>query len=189
MLHIVLVLRLRSPGCEPCLRTSGLFCAFPRFANQALFSLPEGRERSRRSSLNGRGLRFVVIGHFSHFGARFPVFGAVRPCASVRDRLTTSVCPSFWHTPCFLSLEGHCGPGDHLRGRTPPPVLNSLFSGPRAARFGPRTFVLHRFGFIFGRNFIFIVRKVVEGWEASNCSEDQLYSFIALYRPFSSLES
>ncbi|KAI8001550.1 hypothetical protein LOK49_LG09G00827, partial [Camellia lanceoleosa] len=62
MLHIVLILRLRSHGCEPCLRTSGLFCALPRFANQALFSLfslLEGRERSRRSSLSGRRLCFV----------------------------------------------------------------------------------------------------------------------------------
>ena len=119
MLHIVLVLRLRSPGYEPCLWTSGLFCALPRFANQArfsLFSLPEGRERSRRSSLNGRRLHFVAIGHFSHFGARFPVFGAVRPSASVRDRLTTSVCSGFWHIPYLLPFEGHCGPRDQLRG-------------------------------------------------------------------------
>ena len=67
MMHIVLVLRFQSLGCEPCLRTSGLFCALPRFANQtlfSLFSLPEGRERSRRSSLSGRRLRFVVVGHF-----------------------------------------------------------------------------------------------------------------------------
>ena len=119
MLHIVLVLRFQSLGCEPCLRTSGLFRALPQFANQALFSLfslPEGRERSRRSSLNGRRLHFVAIGHFAHFGARFPVFGAVRPCVSVRDRLTTSVCFGFWHTPCFLPFEGHCGPRDQLRG-------------------------------------------------------------------------
>ena len=79
MLHIVLVLRLRSPGCEPCLRTSGLFCALPRFANQALFSLfslLRGRERSRRSSLSGRRLRFVVVGHFSRLEPGFRFFGA-----------------------------------------------------------------------------------------------------------------
>ncbi|KAF5933761.1 hypothetical protein HYC85_029932 [Camellia sinensis] len=66
ILHIVLVQKFQSLGCEPCLRTSGLFCALPRFANQApfsLFSRPEGRERSRRSSLSGRRLRFV--GSFS----------------------------------------------------------------------------------------------------------------------------
>ena len=105
MLHIVLVLRFQSLGCEPCLRTSGLFRALPRFANQArfsLFSLPEGRERSRRSSLNGRRLHFVAIGHFAHFGARFPVFGAVRPCASVRDSLTISDCSGFWHVSYLL---------------------------------------------------------------------------------------
>ena len=54
MLLIVLVQKFQSLGCEPCLRTSGLFCALPRFANQVLFSLfalPEGRERSRRPSL------------------------------------------------------------------------------------------------------------------------------------------
>ncbi|GMP75675.1 hypothetical protein CsSME_00032677 [Camellia sinensis var. sinensis] len=80
MLHIVLVLRFRSLSCEPCLRTSGLFCALSRFANQvlfSLFSLPKGRERSCRSSLIGRRLRFVVVGHFFPFGARFLVFGAV----------------------------------------------------------------------------------------------------------------
>ena len=67
MLHIVLVQRFQSLGCEPYLRTSGLFRALPRFVNQALFSLfslPKGRERSRRASLSGRRLRFVVVGHF-----------------------------------------------------------------------------------------------------------------------------
>ncbi|KAF5932615.1 hypothetical protein HYC85_028786 [Camellia sinensis] len=40
-------------------------------------SFPEGRERSRRPSLSGRALHFVAVGHFAHFGARFPVFGTV----------------------------------------------------------------------------------------------------------------
>ncbi|KAL7238289.1 hypothetical protein ACSBR2_004404 [Camellia fascicularis] len=39
MLHVALVQRFQSLGCEPCLRTSGLFCTFPRFANQTRFSL------------------------------------------------------------------------------------------------------------------------------------------------------
>ena len=80
MLHIVLVLMLRSLGCEPRLRTSGLFCALPRFANQVLFplfSLLEGRERSRRPSLSGRRLRFVVVGHFARLESGFWFFGAV----------------------------------------------------------------------------------------------------------------
>ena len=80
MLHIVLVQRFRSLGRELCLRTTGLFHALPRFANQALcslFSLPEGRERSRRSSLSGRRLRFVVVGHFAHLESGFRSFGAV----------------------------------------------------------------------------------------------------------------
>ena len=74
MLHIVLVQKFQSPGCEPCLRTSALFHVLPRFANQALFSLfsiLEGRERSRRSSLSGRRLRFVVVGHFSRLELGF----------------------------------------------------------------------------------------------------------------------
>ena len=157
----------------------------PRFANQALFSLfslPEGRERSRRLSLSGRR-------PFFPFGARFSVFRSRRPCVSVRDRRTTSVCSGFWHIPYFLPFEGHCGPRDQLRGRTPFSVLNSQFSGSWAARFGPRTFILHRFGLIFGGGFIFTIRKVVEGWEASNCSDNQLYSFITLRRLFFSLES
>ena len=54
-------------------------------------------------------------------------------------------------------------------------VLNRQFSGPRTARFGPRTFVLHRFSFIFGRCLCFITRKVTGGWEASNCCSNQLY--------------
>jgi len=80
MLHIVLVLRLRSLGCVPCLQTSGLFCALPRFANQALFSLfslPEGRERSRKSYLSGCRLRFLVVGHFSRLEPGFRFFRAV----------------------------------------------------------------------------------------------------------------
>ena len=76
MSHIVLVQEFQSLGCEPCLRTFGLFCALPRFANRlpfSPFSLPEGRERSRRPSLSGRRLRFVVVGHFSRLepGFRF----------------------------------------------------------------------------------------------------------------------
>ena len=80
MLHIVLVLWLRTRGCEPCLQTSGLFRALPWFANQALFSLfslPEGRERSRRSSLSGRRLRFVGVGHFARLEFGFCFFGAL----------------------------------------------------------------------------------------------------------------
>ena len=44
MLHIVLVLKFQSLSCEPCLRTSGLFCALPRIANPVPYSpssLPE----------------------------------------------------------------------------------------------------------------------------------------------------
>ncbi|KAF5934569.1 hypothetical protein HYC85_030740 [Camellia sinensis] len=37
-------------------------------------SFPEGRERSRRPSLSGRRLRFVAVGHFAHFGARYLCF-------------------------------------------------------------------------------------------------------------------
>ena len=95
------------------------------------------------------------------FGDQFPVLWSRRRYASVRDCLTTSVCFDFWHTPCFLSLEGHCVPGDPLRGRTPLLMLNSQFSGHPAARFGPRTLVLHRLGFIFGTDPILNVRKVV----------------------------
>ena len=74
ILHIVLIQKFQSLGCEPCLRTSGLFCALPRFANQALFSLfslPEGRERSRRPSLSGRRLLFVVVDHCSRLETIF----------------------------------------------------------------------------------------------------------------------
>ena len=164
----------------------------PRFANRArfsLFSLPKGRERSRRSSLSGRRLRFVAVGHFAHLESGFLVFRSRWPCASVRDRLTTSVCSGFWHASCLLTFEGHCGLRDQLRGRTPLPVPNSQFSRPRAARFGPRTFILHRFEFIFGRDLCFIVRKVIEGWEASNCSDNQFYSSVALRHPFFPLGS
>ena len=112
-------------------------------------SFPEGRERSRRPSLSGRALRFVAVGHFAHFGARFSVFGAVRPCASVRDRLTSSVCSDFRHTSYLLPVEGHWGLRNPLRGRTPLLVLSSPFSGSRTACFGPRAFVLHRFLLIF----------------------------------------
>ena len=138
-------------------------------------SFPEGRERSRRPSLNVRRLHLVAVGHFAHFGVRFPVFGAVRPCASVRDRLTISYCSDFWHTSYLLPFEGHWGLRNPLRGRTPLSVLNSPFSGPRTACFGPGTFVLQRFSFIFGRYLCFITGKVTEGWEASNCCSNQLY--------------
>jgi len=138
-------------------------------------SFPEGRKRSCRPFLSGRGLRFVAAGHFAHFGVRFPVFGAVRPCASVRDRLTISYCSDFWHTSYLLPFEGHWGLRNPLRGRTPLSVLNSPFSGPRTACFGPRAFVLQRFSFIFGRYLCFITKKVTEGWEASNCCSNQLY--------------
>ena len=110
MLHIVLVQKFQSLGCEPCLQTSGLFHTLPRFANQApfsLFSLPEGRERARRSSLSSRRLRFVVVGHFSRLEPGFRFFRSQRPCASVRDRLTISYCSSFWHTSYLLPFEGH----------------------------------------------------------------------------------
>ena len=138
-------------------------------------SFPEGRERSRRPSLSGRGLHFVAAGHFAHFGVRFSVFRNRWPCASVRDSLTISVCPGFWHTSYLLPFEGHWGLRNPLRGRVPLSVLNSPLSGPRTARFGPRTFVLQRFSFIFGRYLCFLTRKAVEGWEASNCCSTQLY--------------
>ncbi|KAF5959104.1 hypothetical protein HYC85_000313 [Camellia sinensis] len=146
-------------------------------------SFPEGEERSRRPSLSGRRLHLVAVGHFAHFGARFPVFGAVRPCASVRDRLTISYYSSFWHTSYFLPFEGHWGLRNPLRGRTPLSVLNSHFSGPRTACFGPRAFVLHRFLFNFGRYLCFITRKVTEGWEASNCCISQLSLLRSLPAP------
>ena len=152
-------------------------------------SFPEGRERSCRPALSGRGRHFVAIGHFAHFGARFPVFGAVRPCASVRDRLTISVCSNFWHTSYLLPFEGHWGLRNPLRSRTPLSVLSSPFLGPRTVCFGPRAFVLHRFSFIFGRYLCFITRKVTGGWEASNYLGNQLYSIFSLRRPFFALPS
>ncbi|KAF5931575.1 hypothetical protein HYC85_027746 [Camellia sinensis] len=57
----------------------------------------------------------LVSVHFAHFGVRFPVFGAVRPCASVRDRLTISACSGFWHTTYLLPFEGHWGLRNPLR--------------------------------------------------------------------------
>ena len=42
-----------------------------RSADQVLFSLPEGRERSRRPSLSGCRLLFVVVGHCSHLETSF----------------------------------------------------------------------------------------------------------------------
>ena len=152
-------------------------------------SFPEGRERSRRPSLSGRGLHFVAVGHFAHFGALFPVFGAVRPCASVRDHPTISDSSDFWHASHLLPFEGHWGLRYPLRGQTPLSVLNGRFLGPRTACFGPRAFVLHRFSFIFGRYLCFITRKVTEGWEASNCPNNQLCSSGALRRSFFSLPS
>ena len=146
-------------------------------------SFPEGRERSSRPSLNVRRLHLVAVGHLSHFGDRFPVLGAVRPCASVRDHLTISVCSDFWHTSYLLPFAVHWGPGNPLRGRMPLSVLNSPFSGPRTACFGPGTFVLHWFSFIFGRYLCFITGKVTEGWEASNCCSNQLSLLRSLPAP------
>ena len=68
-------------------------------------SFPERRERACRPSLSGRRLHLVAVGHFSHFGVRAPVFRAVRPCASVRDRLTISYCSGFWHTSFFSLMR------------------------------------------------------------------------------------
>ena len=126
-------------------------------------SFPEGRERSRRPSLSGRRLHLVAIGHFSHFGVRFPVSRDRWACASVRDRLTISYCYDFWHTSYLLPFEGHWGLRNPLRGRIPFSVLNSPFSGPRTACFSPGIFVLQRFSFIFGRYLCFIIGKVTEG--------------------------
>ena len=138
-------------------------------------SFPEGRERHRRPSLSGRRLHLVAVGHFSHFGVRFPVFRDCRPCASVRDRLTISYCSNFWHTYYLLPIEGHWGLRSPLRGRMPLSVPNSPFSVPRTACLGPRAFVLQRFSFIFGRYLCFITGEVTEGRDASNCCGNQLY--------------
>ena len=146
-------------------------------------SFPEGRERSRRPSLNVRRLHFVAVGHFAHFGVRFPVFGAVRPCASVRDRLTISYCSDFWHTSYFIHFEEHWGLRNPLRGQIQFSVLNSPFPGPRTACFGSGTFVLQRFSLIFGRYLCFITGKVTEGWEASNCCSSQLSLLRSLPAP------
>lgn len=54
-----------------------------------------------------------------------------------------------------------------LCGRTPLSMLNSLFSGHPAERFGPRTLVLHPSWFIFGGDLVFIVWEVVQEWEAT----------------------
>ena len=124
----------------------------------------------------GRGIvdhLSVAVGYFSWSQATVPVWRPVfgfrsrRPCSSVRDNLTFSVCSGFWHTPCVLCLEGHCGPRDHLCGCTPLSVPNSLFSGHPVARFDPRTFVLHPSWFIFGMDHIFIIWEVVQGWETT----------------------
>ena len=125
----------------------------------------------------------------------FPVWRPVagfrsrRPCASVRDRLTTSVCSDFWYTPYFLPLEGHCGPSDHLRGHTPLPMPNSLFSGPQTTRFGPRTFVLHPFWSIFGRDPIFTIWRMVGWWLATYSPEKPVFSFSLSKSRFFSLLS
>ncbi|KAI8029784.1 hypothetical protein LOK49_LG01G00373 [Camellia lanceoleosa] len=110
MLHTVLVQKSQSCGRAPCLRTSepsSVPCLGLR--TKLVFSVffPEGREWSRRLSLSGRGLLFVAVGHFARFGARFPVFGAVRLCASVRDRPTISDFSGFWQVPLFYHTEGH----------------------------------------------------------------------------------
>ena len=138
-------------------------------------SFPEGRERSRRPSISRRRLHLVAVGHIAHFGVRFPDFGAVRPCASVRDRVTISYSSDFWYTSYLLPFKGHWGLRNPLCGRMPLSLLNSPFSGPRTARCGPRTFVLQRFSFIFGRYLCFVTREVTEGQEASNCCNNQLY--------------
>ena len=166
-----------------------LLCLVSVCEPDSVFSVffPEGRERSRRPSLSGRGLHFVAVGHFAHFGARFPVFGAVRPCASVRDHPTISDSSGFWHASHLLPFEGHWGLRYPLRGRMPLSVLNGLFSGSRTACFGPRAFVLHRFLSIFGRYLCFITRKITGGWAANNCLSNQLCSSGALRRPFFSL--
>ncbi|KAF5934421.1 hypothetical protein HYC85_030592 [Camellia sinensis] len=100
-------------------------------------SFPEGRQRSRKPSLNVRRLHLVAVGHFAHFGVWFPVFGAVRPCASVRDRFTISYCSNFWHTSYLLPFEGHWGLRNPLRGRTPLSVLNSPFRDPELRVLAP----------------------------------------------------
>ncbi|KAF5933731.1 hypothetical protein HYC85_029902 [Camellia sinensis] len=162
-----------------------LLCLVSVCEPDSVFSVSflEGRERSRRPSLNVRRLHFVAVGHFAHFGVRFPVSGAVRPCASVRDRLTISVSSDFWHTSYLHPFEGHWGLRNPLRGRMPFSLLNGQFSGPRNACFGPRAFVLHQFLFIFGRYLCFITRKVTEGWEASNCCRNQLSLLQSLPAP------
>ena len=159
-----------------------LLCLASVCAPDSIFSVsfPERRERSRRPSLSGRGL---AVGHFAHFGVRFPVFRDRWPCASVRDRLTISSCSDFWYTSYLLPFEGRWGLRNTLRGRTPLSVLNSPFSGSRTACFGPRAFVLHRFLLIFGRYLCFITGKVTEGWEASNCCRNQLSLLRSLPEP------
>ena len=126
-------------------------------------SFPEGSERSRRPSLSGRRLHLVAVGHISHFGVRFSIFGAVRPCASVRDRFTLNNYSGHWHTSYLPPFEGHWSLRNPLRGRTPLLVLNSLFSGRRTACVGSGTFILQRFSFIFGRYLCLITGEVTEG--------------------------
>ncbi|GMP77100.1 hypothetical protein CsSME_00033491 [Camellia sinensis var. sinensis] len=103
------------------------------------FSVPVGRERSHRPSLNVRRLHLVAVGHFSHFGVQFSIFGAVRPCASVRDRLTISVCSDFWHTSYFLPFEEHWGTsvlslGRSLKGGRPAIVAATSYTSSDALR-------------------------------------------------------
>ena len=138
-------------------------------------SFPEGRERSSRPSLNVRRLHFVTVGHFAHFGVRFPVFQDRWPCASVRDRLTTSVCSDFWHASYLIPFEGHWGLRNPLRGRMPLSVPNNPFFGTPNCAFWPPNIRLQQFSFIFGRYLCFITGEVTEGWEASNCCSNQLY--------------
>ncbi|GMP63368.1 hypothetical protein CsSME_00025087 [Camellia sinensis var. sinensis] len=102
-------------------------------------SFPEGRERSRRPSLSGRRLHLVAVGHFSHFRVRFPVFRDRWPCASVRDRLTTSVCSVFWYTSYLIPFEGHWGisvlsPGRSLKGGRPAIVAATSYTSSDALR-------------------------------------------------------
>ena len=98
---------------------------------------PEGREWSCRLYPGGRELLFVAVGHFAHFGARFPVFGAVRPCASARDRPTISDFSGSWLVPLFYHFEEHWGPRCPLRGRMPLPVPTAGFRDPELRDLGP----------------------------------------------------
>jgi len=163
------------PGWEPYLRTSGLFVLCLGLWTRSHLLLPPGG-RGHADHLS------VAVGYFSWSWATFPVwrpffsFRSRWSYPSVRDRLTFSVSHDFWHTPCFLSLEGHCGPGDHLRGCTPLSLLNSLFSGHPAARFDSWTLVLHLSWFIFWHGPCFRCLGGGIGWETTFSAWRQLFS-------------